>query len=139
MVTWLCWSLDECLCENSSSRIAWITPVKLYTEKVFTVSLIFPSSSRSSYGSVSSVFCAGFLVPFSSFYDHLSFGNDAILLASLHFLLVCVLTQRWIFVVFICSMGSSKLLFKKSIQSSSSMSALSISSSVSFMKDMSLS
>ena len=33
------------------------------------VDLVFPLSSRSSYGSVESVFCAEFRVPFSSFYD----------------------------------------------------------------------
>ena len=47
----------------------------------------------------------------ASFITHLSSSKDAVLIASLHFILLCVLIQHWIFAVFIRSMASSVLLF----------------------------
>ena len=70
---------------------------------------------------------------------HLSVGRDAILSAILHFCLLCVLIQHRIFASSILSMTSPVLLFMYSIQSSPSISVVSISSSVSLLKDMSLS
>ena len=92
----------------------------------------------SSYGSVGFVLCVEFRFH-SACTTHLLSGSDAILIANLHFILLWVLIQHWIFVVSICSMASSVLLFMYSIQSSSSITAVSISSSVTFMKEMSLS
>ena len=62
----------------------------------------------------------------AAFAAHLSSGHDAILIASLHFILLCALIQRWMFTVFIRSTASSVLLQF-------------LLSSVSFMKEVSLS
>ena len=69
----------------------------------------------------------------AAFLAHLSSGIDAIRIANLHFSLLCDLIQQWIFAILICSIAAAVLLFKYSIHSSSD-SAASISSSVSFMK-----
>ena len=76
---------------------------------------------------------------FAAFFVHRSSNCDATLIAKRHFILLCVSIQHGIFAVFILSTAISVLLFIYSIQSSSSISLLSISSSVSSMKDMSLS
>ena len=75
----------------------------------------------------------------AAFLAHLSSGIDAIRIANLHFILLCVSIQQWIFAIFICSIAAAVLLFMYSIHSSCSISTASISSSVSFMKEMSMS
>ena len=75
----------------------------------------------------------------ATFTIHLSLGRDATLSASLHFILLWVSIQHRIFAFSIFSMASSLLLFVYSIHSSSSISVVSISSSVSLSKEMSLS
>ena len=103
------------------------------------VNLVFPSSFWSSYGSVGCVFCVEIRVPFSCFLP--IFRPVAMRFSSpISISFICeFLIQQWIVVVFICSMASSVLLFMYSIQSSSSITAVSISSSVSLMKEMLLS
>ena len=72
----------------------------------------------------------------AAFTNHLSFGSDAILIASLHFILLWVLLQHRIFAFSIFSRASSVLLFMhSSSSSSSSIIVVSISSSVSFSKE----
>ena len=65
------------------------------------------------------------------FFDHRSSGRS-VLIASLHFILGCVSIQQGILVFIIFSSASLVLLLMYSIQSSSSISILSISSSLSF-------
>ena len=66
-------------------------------------------------------------------------GSGAFLIAKRHFILLCVSIQHGILAAFILSTAVSLLLFTYSIHSSSSISAVSVSSSVSFMKETSLS
>ena len=78
----------------------------------------------------------------AAFLAHLSSGIDAIRIAILYFSLLCASIQQRIFAIFICSIVAAVFLFRYSIHSSSSsssVSAASISSSVSFMNEMSLS
>ena len=75
----------------------------------------------------------------TAFFAHLSFGSDAILVAKRHFALLCVSIQHGILASFILSTAEAVLLFMYSIHSSSSISAVSITSSVSSMKETSLS
>ena len=72
-------------------------------------------------------------------FAHRSFGSDAILVAKRHFTLLCVSIQHGILAAFFLSTAIAVLLFMYSIQSSSSISSVSISSSVSFMKEVLLS
>ena len=67
------------------------------------------------------------------FFVHRSSGSDAILIAKRHFILLCVSIQLGILADFILSVAAAALLLMSSI------SAVSISSSVSFMKETSLS
>ena len=76
---------------------------------------------------------------FAAFFVHHSSGNDAILTAKRHFILLCASTQHGFFAVFMLSTATDVLLLTYSIQSSSSISPVSISSSVSFVQEMSLS
>ena len=69
---------------------------------------------------------------------NLSFGRDAILLVIRHFSLLCVSTQKSIFIFFMYSSASLVLLLMYSIHSSS-FSVVSIASSMSSWKDTSLS
>ena len=66
----------------------------------------------------------------AAFCAHLSSGSDAVLSVKRRFVLLCVSSQHGILAAFIFS--TAVLLFKYSIQSSSSISPVSISSSVSF-------
>ena len=75
----------------------------------------------------------------AAFFAHRSPGSDALLIAKRHFNLLCVSIQHGILAAFILSTAVAVLLFMYSIQSSSSLSAVSISSSVSLMKETSLS
>ena len=74
---------------------------------------------------------------FVAFFAHRSSGSDAILIVKRHFILLCVSIQHGILAAFILSTAAA-VLFTCSIQSSL-FSLVSISSSVSFMKEMSLS
>ena len=76
---------------------------------------------------------------FAAFFAHRSSGNDAILIANRQFILLFVSIQHGILAAFIFSTAVAVLLFMYSIQSSSSISPVSISSSVSVVKEMSLS
>ena len=76
---------------------------------------------------------------FAAFVAHRLSGSDAILIAKRHFILLRVSIQHGILAAFILSTVVVVLLFMYSIQSSSSISPVSMSSSVSFVKEMSLS
>ena len=65
----------------------------------------------------------------AAFFSHLSHGEVAILSANFHFIFLCVLFQHRIFARSILSNASTVLLFMHSIQFSSSISIVSISSS----------
>ena len=123
--------LSRCRC----SFIAFHLFSFLWLEEV--INFIFPSLFWSSHWSVCLVHGSEVWVPFCCF--HRSSGSDAILIAKRHFNLLCVSTQHWILAAFILSTAVAVLLFMYSIQPSSSISPVSISSSVSFMKEMSLS
>ena len=73
------------------------------------------------------------------FFSHRSSGSDAILIAKRHVILVCVSIQHGMQAAFILSIAIAMLLFMYSFHSSSSISPASISSSESFMKEMSMS
>ena len=47
----------------------------------------------------------------AAFITHLSCGKHAILIANLHFILLCVLIQHWFFAVFVRSLAFTVLLF----------------------------
>ena len=64
----------------------------------------------------------------AAFFAHLSSGSDAILIAKHDFIPQCVSIQHGILAAFILSMAVAVLLFMYSIYSSSSISAVSISS-----------
>ena len=76
---------------------------------------------------------------FAAFFAHRSSGSDAILIPKRHVILLCVSIQHGIFTAFILSTAVAVLLFTYSIHSSSSIWLVSISSPVSFMKEMWLS
>ena len=76
---------------------------------------------------------------FAAFFAHRSSGNDAILTANRHFILLRVSIQQGILAAFILSTAADAILFMYSIQPSSSISPASISSSVSFVREMPLS
>ena len=67
-----------------------------------------------------------------AFFAHRSSGSDTILIAKRHSILLCAAIQHGILAAFILSTAVAVLLFMCSIPSSSSLSAVSVSSSVSF-------
>ena len=74
-----------------------------------------------------------------TFFVHRSSGSEASLIVKRHFILQCISSKHGILTAFILSITVAVLLFMYSIHSSSSISAVSISSSISFMKETSLS
>ena len=103
------------------------------------IDVVFQSLSRSShcptcFGSNAEAWiqCCCFLCPSVS-------GCEAIPIANLHFIFLCVSTQQCILAALIFSSASVVLLFIYSIHYSSSISAVSMSSSASSMKETSLS
>ena len=125
-------NLFSIIFQPSRSFAVLIHSLLFLSTLLFSSSVTFPSFLWSSHSSLGSVFRADFRVPSCCFHFNLSSGKDAIRIANLHFILLCVLIQHWFFAVFISSMASSVLLCMYSIHFSSSISAVSISSSVSF-------
>ena len=101
------------------------------------VNFIFPSLFRSSHWSVCLVLGTETWVPFCRFLCPSLVWKRCI--ARRHFILLCVSIQHGIVAAFILSIAIAVLLFMYSIHSSSSIFAVSISSSVSFLKETSLS
>ena len=109
----------------------------LWLEEI--VYFIFPFLFWSSHWSACLVLGAESGFHFAAFFSHRSSGNDAILIDNRHFNRLCVSIQHGILAAFVFSTAVAVLLFMNSIQSSSSMLTVTISSSVSFMKEMLLS